>query len=183
MTDRHNDEQIYWFVMRDLKRSNAKLPAYKQLRSENIEVFTPMKWRLRTKDGKRIREEIPFIQDLLFVHGSRDAIDPIVRKTPTLQYRFSKGDGYCNPMTVPNDDMERFIHAINASDNPKYYLPDEITPDMCRRSIHIVGGSLDGYVGKLLTVRGSKTKRLLVELPGFFSASVVVNPDFIEFID
>lgn len=31
-----------WFVMRDLKRSNAKCPAYKLLDELNIRFFTPM---------------------------------------------------------------------------------------------------------------------------------------------
>lgn len=53
---------------------------------------------------------------------------------------------------------------------------------MCGRHIRIVGGSLDGYEGKLLTVRGSKTKRLLVELPEFFSVGVEVNPEYIRLL-
>ena len=48
------------------KRANAKLPAYKQLLNEHFEVFTPMKEQLSVHGGKRTREEVPFIQDLLF---------------------------------------------------------------------------------------------------------------------
>lgn len=55
-----------------LKRPNSKSPAYKQLVDEQYKVFTPLKWRLRiSKDGKRIREKVPFIQDLLFVYGKK----------------------------------------------------------------------------------------------------------------
>lgn len=39
-----------WFVMRDLKRNNAKLPAYKMLSEMKIEIFTPMKWKIVTKE-------------------------------------------------------------------------------------------------------------------------------------
>lgn len=109
-------------------------------------------------------------------------IDPFVEKYPTIQYRFQKGGGYKNPMTVADADMERFIHAVSVSKNPKYYLPGELTPSMCGRHIRIVGGPLDGYEGKLLTVRGSKTKRLLVELPEFFSVGVEVNPEYIRLL-
>lgn len=73
--------------MRDLKRANAKLPAYKQLLNEHFEVFTPMKEQLSVHGGKRTREEVPFIQDLLFVHDTQEAIDPFVEKYPTIQYR------------------------------------------------------------------------------------------------
>ena len=58
-----NEQRMHWYVMRDLKRPNAKLPAYKQLSDEHLEVFTPMQWRLKLKNGKRIREEVPFMQD------------------------------------------------------------------------------------------------------------------------
>ena len=37
-----NEQRMHWYVMRDLKRPNAKLPAYKQLSDEHLEVFTPM---------------------------------------------------------------------------------------------------------------------------------------------
>ena len=122
------------------------------------------------------------LQDLLFVHDTQEAIDPFVEKYPTIQYRFQKGGGYKNPMTVADADMERFIHAVSVSKNPKYYLPGELTPSMCGRHIRIVGGPSDGYEGKLLTVRGSKTKRLLVELPEFFSVGVEVNPEYIRLL-
>ncbi|MEO3507470.1 transcriptional regulator, partial [Phocaeicola vulgatus] len=52
-----------WYVMRDLKRTNAKVPAYKLLKGMKMEVFVPMKWHLVTRKGIRIREEVPFIQD------------------------------------------------------------------------------------------------------------------------
>lgn len=87
--------------MRDLKRFNAKLPAYKQLQTEDVEVFTPMRWKLTVKLGKRMREKVPFIQDLLFVHDTRKHLDAFVEKIPTLQYRYQKGAGYCEPMIVP----------------------------------------------------------------------------------
>lgn len=176
-----DDDQKYWFVMRDLKRPNAKLPAYKQLADEYFEVFTPMKWILRTRLGKRIREEVPFMQDLLFVHGKRRDIEEVVKRTPTLQFRYQKGGPY-KTMIVRDADMERFIHAVSASENPKYYLPEEITAEMQGRMIQIIGGKLDGYRGILLTTRGSKTKRLLIELPKFFSVGVEVNSEYIELL-
>ena len=75
-----DEQRMHWYVMRDLKRPNAKLPAYKQLSDEHLEVFTPMQWRLKLKNGKRIREEVPFMQDLLFIHDTREVLDMFVRK-------------------------------------------------------------------------------------------------------
>ena len=44
-----------WFVMRDLKRRNAKLPAYQQLADSGMEVFTPMMWQIFHKIMPAVR--------------------------------------------------------------------------------------------------------------------------------
>lgn len=170
----------HWFAMRDLKRTNALLPAYKQLSELGMEVFTPMATCIFNRRGKRIRAEVPVMHDLLFVNETRKNLDPIVAKTPTLQYRFKKGGKQGEPIVVPNEDMERFISVIQSTDNPKFYSADEITSLMCGRTIRMVGGILNGYEGKLQTVRGSKTKRLIVTLSSLMAVSVAINDEFIE---
>ena len=175
------DEGKLWFVMRDLTRSNAKLPAYKLLEQEGIRCFTPMVQKVFIRDGKSERRCVPYIHDLVFAYERREVLDPVVAAVPTLQYRYVR-NAYCQPMTVRDDDMERFIRAVRSSDAPRYYRPDEITPDMLRRRVRIIGGRLDGYEGFLLTVRGSKVKRLLVELPTLLTAAVEVEAEFVEVV-
>lgn len=175
----NNKKKVQWFVMRDLKRANAKQLAYQLFEEKNMEVFTPKKWRLSVVKGKRVRKEIPCIPDLLFVHDTRENIDPIVEDIPTIQYRWLRKK-YREPMVVSDEEMNRFIHAVSVSKNPKYYLPEEITPEMLNRPIRIVGGPLDGYEGTLLTTRGSKVKRLMVSLPGLLTVGVEVNPEYIQ---
>lgn len=175
------NDRLQWFVMRDLKRRNAKLPAYKLFDNLKIRFFTPMVWRLVTRHGKRIKEEVPFIQDLLFVHDTRQVVDPIVEKYDTVQYRYVRG-GYKIPMTVREADMQRFINAVNSTENPQYYTPKEITPDMIGRKVRIVGGPLDGYEGNLQKMQGARTRRLFVELPNLLAAAVEVQPEYILFL-
>lgn len=176
-----NKNQAFWFVLRDLKRPNAKQRAYHLFEEKNIEMFTPMKWRLDTIQGKRVRKEVPCIPDLLFVHDTREHLDSIIEENMTVQYRWVRNK-WREPMVVSDAEMERFIHAVSTSGTPKYYLPEEITPEMINRPIRIVGGPLDGYEGTLVTTRGSKTKRLLVELPELLSVAVEVNPEYIQLI-
>lgn len=177
-----DETQYRWFAMRDLTRSNAKLPAYKMLGKEGLEVFTPMKSVIKTRNQKRVREEVPFLQDLLFVHATREQLDPIVDKVNTLQYRYQRGAKYCDPMVVANAEMERFIHAVNNSQKPRYYSPDEITPAMIGRKVMIVGGPLSGYEGNLLSLRGARVKRLMVSIPNFITVGVEVQPEFIQLL-
>ena len=168
-----------WFVMRDLKRGNAKQPAYKLLGELKIRFFTPMVWELRIRQGKRVRQQVPFMPDLLFVYDSRKVLDPLVEQIATLQYRFIKGGNH-QPMTVRNADMERFIRAVDAMNNPCFYTPEEINPDMLGKKVRIVGGLLDGYEGCLQKMQGSRIKRLFVELPNLLTAAVEVQPEFIQ---
>ncbi len=175
------DDACQWFVMRDLTRPNAKLPAYKLLDGLNIRTFTPMVWKLMLNHGKRERRQLPFIHDLLFVYASRAELDSVVETTPMLQYRYLRG-GYKMPMTVRAADMQRFMHAVRFSSSPQYYRPDEVTPAMRNRRIRIIGGNLDGYEGSLITTRGSKVKRLLVEIPMLLAATVEVETEFIQLL-
>lgn len=174
-----------WFVMRDLKRSNAKLPAYKQLSEIGFRVFTPMTAKVVTNRGKRIRLQVPFIQDLLFVFSDKESLDSVVARTDTLQYRYVKGAPYCTPMIVPAKEMERFMAALSHVKTPKYYSPEEITPAMYGSKVRMVcEGPLYGYEGCLLKIKGSGKKRFLVELPGLLAASVEINgSDYIELIE
>ena len=180
---RHPDRDglLQWFVMRDLKRSNAKLPAYKALAEKQIEVFTPLRERIASRRGAKKREEKPFVTDLLFVHSSRAVMDPIVERMPTLQYRYIRG-AYCEPMVVKDKDMDRFILAVKNAGSPRFFLPGELTPSMCGKQVRIIGGPLDGIEGKLLSVRGTRTKRIVVELPGILAVGVEIEPEYIQLI-
>lgn len=134
-----------WFVLRDLTRPNAKRPAYRLLEEKGIEVFTPMRWQLVERKGKRIREEVPLLHDLLFAHTTRTCMDPIVEEISTLQYRYLRG-GYRKPMTVGHAEMNRFIRAVHSDDSPRYFLVEELTSAMYGRMIRIEGGWPIGWL-------------------------------------
>lgn len=137
--------------------------------------------KIVVRNGKREREYVPFMHDLIFVYDTRETLDPIVARIPTFQYRYLRRTNRV-PMTVRKDDMDRFINAVESVESAHYYGLDEVTPAMHKRRIRIIGGRLDGYEGYLLTMRGSKVKRLLIELPTFLAASVEVEPEYIQLL-
>lgn len=171
---------IHWFVMRDLKRRNAKLPAYLLFEREKIEVFTPMKKVPVMIHDRKTYRDVPFIQDLLFVHSSAEILRPILQRNPTIQFRYMRGGRYMDPMKVPDEEMERFIRAVRNSESLRYYTPEELTPAMYGRKVHIIGGPLDNYEGRLL--KGRKKKVLIIQLQGFLSAGVEVSPEYIRLV-
>lgn len=163
-----------WYVLRDLKRPNALLPAYKMLGNLNIEVFTPMREQLSRKRETLQRTMQPVLRDLLFAHTTRSALDGIIHNTPTLQYRFLKGHRQ-KPMTVPEREMTDFITAVACSHTTHFLMPDEINPAMYGRRVRIIGGTLDGQEGILKTVRGSRRRHLLVQLEGILAADIEIT--------
>ncbi len=176
-------EAPQWYVLRDLKRANSKTPAYKVLPELGFEVFTPMQWVLKEgPKGGKTRLCRPYIPSLLFVKSLKPKLDEIIERTETLQYRYVKGAPRNTPMIVPLEEMTRFINAVTSTQSCAYYAPEEIGPDMIGRDVMIKGGPLDGQVGKLLKMRGSKKKRLIVDLKGIVVAAVEVEPQYIQFV-
>lgn len=113
-----SDEAECWFVLRDLKRSNARHPAYRQLAEMGLRVFTPMHEVVTLVRGQRVRKNVPFLHDLLFVRERYSALRSVVERDPTLQFRYVRG-GYCSPMTVRTVEMERFIRAVESTFRPR----------------------------------------------------------------
>lgn len=171
-----------WFVMRDLKRRNSNTLAVHVLKNAGLEVFTPMTHIIMTIGGRQQRREVPVIQDLLFVHAAKETLDPYVSKYPTLQYRYSLGKTKDAPMTVRTDEMDKFIFAVNNADTPLYYSPGELTDAMYGKKVRIVGGLFDQYEGQLLSIKGMRKRRLIIELQGLITAAVEVEPEFIQIL-
>ena len=175
-------KETQWFVMRDLTRPNALNPAWTRMKEEGFEVFTPLTWRMSRKGGRSVKCRVPVIHDLLFIRSTREELDPKVERIPTLQYRYAKGGGYCQPMVVAEREMENFILAVGQNDDPKFYAPSEVSESMIGRKVRIMGGALRGFEGNLLSVKGMRKKRLIVELAGMLTAAVEIQKEYIEFI-
>ena len=171
------------YAMRDLTRANSNHPAWQGLAESGFRVYTPLTWKITLRAGRKERRQTPVIHDLLFVDSPREELDRYVRHTPNLQYRFVRGGRQGDVMQVDDKEMDRFILATQSDPEPRYYSPAEITPAMIGKKVRIVGGTLDGMEGNLLSMKGMRKKRLIVELQGTLMAAVEVNPEYIEIID
>ena len=173
-----------WYVLRDLARPNAKNPAYKRLQAmPELKdcVFIPMKQRVFTEFGKRVVRFVPYMPDLLFVHKSKKELDPIVHDIELLQYRYVRGGKQFEAMSVRAQDFEKFREAVEQIDNVEYYSYEEVSPQLYGKKIRIIGGRLNGFEGRLMSKRGSKFKRLLVDLRECnLAAAIQVESEFIQ---
>ena len=175
-----------WYVLRDLARPNAKNPAYKQLQAmPEMEgcVFVPLKQRIFLEFGKHVVRFVPYMSDLVFVHKSREELDPIVRKIQLLQYRYVRGGKQFEAMSVRTEDFEKFREAIEQTEDVEYYSYEEVSPKIYGKQIRIIGGRLNGFEGRLMSKRGSKNKRLLIDLQECnLSAAVQVETEYIQLV-
>lgn len=175
------DNEAYWFVMCDRAPAIAKQRAYQTLSTAGFEVFVPLRQKIKTEKGRRIRIEVPVIPDLLFVHSTKAILEPVIKRAGSLRFRYAKGNPV--PMYVSDSAMQQFIEAVKSSMEIQYYSPDEITPSMYGRRIRVMGGTLKDSEGYLLATQGRNSKkRLLLELPGLLAATVVVKKEHIQLI-
>lgn len=83
-----------------------------------------------------------------------------------------------NPLIVPEDQMDAFIKAVEASKNPLFISQDDI--DMRKGTrVRIVKGPLSGFEGIVIKVKGAKAKRFIVEIPNTLAVAVEVSPNMI----
>ena len=175
-----------WYVLRDLARPNAKRPAYKQLQAmpEMKDcVFVPLKQKVFTEFGKRVVRFVPYMPDLVFVHKPKEALDPIIRKIELLQYRYVRGGKQFEALSVRAKDFEDFRRAVEETDNVEYYSYEEVSPRLYGKQIRIIGGRLNGFEGRLMSKKGSRFKRLLVDLQECnLSAAIQVESEYIQLL-
>ncbi len=180
-TEKFDDSKAYWFVMRDRTPVIAKQRAYQTLPNDGFEVFVPLQQKIKTEKGRRIRVEVPVIPDLIFVHSTKQLLDPIVEKVRSFRFRYAKGNPI--PMYVSENAMQQFIDAVKSSTDVQYYSPEEITSSMYGHKVRVMGGCLQDKEGYLLATCGRNSKkRLILELPGLLAATVVVEKEHIQLI-
>ena len=145
--------------------------------------FVPLKQQVFVEFGKRVVRLVPFMADLLFVHKSREELDPIIRKMNLLQYRYVRGGKQYEAMAVRHKGFERFKQAVERTDNVEYFSYEEVSPRIYGKQIRIIGGRLNGFEGRLMSKRGSKHKRLLIDLKECnLSAAFQVESEYIQLL-
>ena len=173
------DDLPQWYVLRFLYRDQPRVRD--RMAQDGIKIYTPTKLVVVKRHGRNIKMQVPILRDLLFACSTRLRLDPYVLACPTLQYRYRVGGKYCEPLVVPQRQMDDFIAAVESSENPLYFAPDEI--DLTRGTrVRIIGGPMDGRECVLLKVKGARSRRLIVEIPETLYAAVEVQPDLVEII-
>ena len=168
-----------WYAMRAIFRK--EMDTKKLLDKECIRSFIPMHYTLTMKNGRKVRELVPAITNLIFVHATPTAIKQVKSKTECLQYIIDSRSK--EKIIVPDDQMKRFIAVASICHEKMTYLkPEEV--DLRKGTlVRVLGGPFDGVEGVFVKVKGVRSRRVVVLIQGI--AAVVtaeIETDLIEVI-
>lgn len=172
-------EVAVWYAMRAIFRK--EIDTKKLLDKERIRSFIPMHYTLTVKNGRKVRELVPAVTNLIFVHATPTTIKEAKVKTGYLQYIIDSRSK--EKIIVPDDQMERFITVTSICHEKTIYLkPEEV--DLRKGTlVRILGGPFDGVEGVFVKIKGVRSRRVVVSLHGI--AAVVtaeIEPDLIKLI-
>lgn len=171
-------EESVWVVMRSKKEKVSikrplsdgqktvvdRLYGYQIIQDKVHEFFMPMKESVTVKAGQRIKKISPAIPDIFFVKDTLGNIDASVKANIGVEYLYIKGLPYRQPVIIRNSEMENFIAATTSDQKVTFHSAgDDNLSRIVGRRVRIPHN--DSWIeGELLTIRGSRYRRLRVRL-------------------
>lgn len=154
-----SSEKMQWFAMRATYRRGMQIKAL--LDKEGINNFIPMRYEVRIRNGRKRRELVPVISDLIFVHSVQSELQKVKFKLPYFQYMIDIRNG--QKIIVPDDQMRQFIAVAGTYDEHLiFFSPDEV----------------------FVKVKGARDRRVVISLQGVIAmAMATISPDLIEVIE
>ena len=152
------DEEAVWVVMR------SKRGGYHEAQDKVYEFFMPMKESVTMRGGQRVKRVVPAIPDVFFVKDSIARLEALVQKNKGVEFLYIKGLPYRQPVVIRDSEMDNFIAATKSSQRMTFYTAgDDALARIVGRRVRIPhNGSV--IEGELITIRGSRYRRLRVRL-------------------
>lgn len=170
-------ESVLWYAMRATYR--RELDAMHRLKEAGMGCFIPMQYHFRLKPGRRVRELVPAVRNLLFVHALPSELKRMKLELPYLQYITDTRSH--EKIIIPDVQMQRFIAVAGTYDDQLlYFQPGELNLAKGTR-VRITGGEFAGYEGTFLKVKGARDRRVVIAVEGVIAVALaVIHPDLIE---
>lgn len=169
-----------WFPMRVTYRREMKVKA--ELDRLEIENFIPMTYRFtesrKQGDTELRRELVPAINNLIFVHSTKERISELKVSNELLEplrYMIDQTAGEAHTiMTVPDKQMENFMRVASVTDDSVMFLDETTIVGKEGKRVEIMGGPFEGVTGVIRRVK--RCKRVVVELEGVACVAIAFVP-------
>ena len=169
-----------WFPMRVTYQREMKVKA--ELDRLEIENFIPMKYQFTESrndgDTELRRELVPAINNLIFVHSTKERISELKVSNELLEplrYMIDQTAGEAHTiMTVPDKQMENFMRVASVTDDSVMFLDETTIVGKEGKRVEIMGGPFEGVTGVIRRVK--RCKRVVVELEGITCVAIAFVP-------
>ena len=169
-----------WFPMRVTYQREMKVKA--ELDRLEIENFIPMTYRFtesrKQGDTELRRELVPAINNLIFVHSTKERISELKVSNELLEplrYMIDQTAEEAHTiMTVPDKQMENFMRVASVTDDTVMFLDETTIVGKEGKRVEIMGGPFEGVTGVIRRVK--RCKRVVVELEGIACVAIAFVP-------
>lgn len=112
------------------------------LDQQGVSSFIPMHYVIRMAKKRKVRELVPVVHNLIFIHITQTDMKELKKDIPYLQYMTDSRSG--EKIIVPDGQMRDFIAVAGTYDEHLlFFKPEEINPAKGTR-VRIIGGRLCG---------------------------------------
>ena len=172
-------ETKQWYVLRVSYGRAEK--ANELLKAKGIETHLPLHTTYKEVNGKRIKQRLPLLPNILFAKTTLSVLEQFLKSSPDLNFitfyydHFNKKpDGKNPPLFVPKESMDNFI-KLTSIDDEHILLIDEVNGTYKQGDyVRIIDGPFKGIEGRVTKITGQK--RVIVELPGLCSVATAYIP-------
>lgn len=178
-------KDILWFPMR--VTYNRELKVKEHLDALGIENFVPMKQQFTVHGGHKRLETVPAINNLLFVHSSREILTNLKmteEEFSPLRYMMTRPlqkNARSEIITIPDRSMDNFIRAASHTDGSLIYLDYGSVADKIGRRVVVSDGPFAGVEGVVLRI--DNNKRVVIKLENVVAVAIAfVPPVFLKFL-
>lgn len=105
-------EKTQWFAMRVTYR--RELDVKNLLDQQGVSSFIPMHYVIRMAKKRKVRELVPVVHNLIFIHITQTDMKELKKDIPYLQYMTDSRSG--EKIIVPDGQMRDFIAVAGTYD-------------------------------------------------------------------
>lgn len=169
-----------WFAIRVEYRGEMAVKRY--LEEIGMEHFLPMQYREVVVRQRKVRKLVPLVHNLIFIHTTKPAIDRIKATTDyPIRYMMQRDGAQSHPIVVPDDEMYNFIRVAGTHDDQLLCIPQEEVRLGRGDRVRVLSGPFAGATGVYMRVKGTRRRRVVVEIPGIAAiATASLDPSSVE---
>ncbi|MFI3269179.1 MAG: UpxY family transcription antiterminator [Rikenellaceae bacterium] len=174
----YSDKGVVWYAMRTTYQREMRAKAL--LDAAGVENFVPMRRCVTVVRGKKIVTLKPALHNLIFVKSDSATMREIKSRVTFMQSRLTEFEGTLFPIVVPTEQMEQFIYAVECAMD-EITIVDLVSMEIEKGvSARIIDGKFKGFVGVLSKIKGTRDRRVTINVEGVVAYTIDVDASFIE---